>query len=85
MLIVEVEDILIMFMEGGGDDINGMKSCFFDFVVPVLDRRTASLIVFLAKIVRSEWHSTYAVLMSGYSSNNILALCFCLPVHLSAT
>lgn len=85
MLIVEVEDILIMFMEGGGDDINGMESCFFDFVVPVLDRRTASLIVFLAKIVRSEWHSTYAVLMSGYSSNNILALCFCLPVHLSAT
>lgn len=37
MLIVEVEDILIMFMEGGGDDINGMESCFFDFVVPVLE------------------------------------------------
>lgn len=71
MLIVEVEDILIMFMEGGGDDINGRESSFFDFVVPVLDRRTVSLIVFLAKIVRSEWHSTYAVLMSGYSSNNI--------------
>lgn len=60
-----------MFMEGGGDYINGMESSFFDFVVPVLDRRTVSLIVFLAKIVRSEWHSTYAVLMSGYSSNNI--------------
>ena len=64
-----------MFMEGGGDDINGMESSFFDFVVPVLDRRTVSLIVFLAKIVRSEWHRTYAVLMLGYSSNNILALC----------
>lgn len=50
MLIVEVEDILIMFMEGGGDDINGMESCFFDFVVPVLDRRTASLIVFWRKL-----------------------------------
>ena len=33
-----------------------------------MDRRAASLIVFLAKVIRREWHSPYAVLMSGYSS-----------------
>lgn len=49
-----------------------------------MDRRAASLIVFLAKIIRREWHSPYAVWMSGYSSNSISALCFCLSVHLSA-
>ena len=38
----------------------------------------------LAKIIRREWHSPYAVLMSGYSSNSIAALCFCLSVHFSA-
>ncbi len=49
-----------------------------------MDSRAAFLIVFLVKIIRSEWHSPYAVWMSGYSSNNIAALCFCLSVHLSA-
>lgn len=49
-----------------------------------MDRRAASLIVFLEKIIRSEWHNPYAVLMSGYSSKSIAARCFCLPVHFSA-
>ena len=34
-----------------------------------MDRRAASLTVFLAKIIRREWPNPYAVLMSGYSSH----------------
>ena len=49
-----------------------------------IDSLAASLIVFLENIIRSEWHSPYAFFMSGYSSNNIFARCFCLSVHLSA-
>ena len=40
--------------------------------------------VFLENIIRREWHKPYAFLTSGYSSNSIAALCFCLSVHLSA-
>ncbi len=47
-------------------------------------RRAASLIVFLVKIIRSEWHNLYTILISGYSSNNIAALYFCQSVHLPA-
>ena len=48
-----------------------------------MDRRAASLIVFLENIIRRECHSPYAVWMSGYSSNNMAALRFCLSIHLS--
>ena len=44
----------------------------------------ASLMVFLAKIILSEWQSEYAFCKSGYSSKRISDLFFCLSVHLSA-
>ena len=49
-----------------------------------IDKRAASFIVFLEKIMRSEWRNTYAVFMSGYASKSISALCSCLSAHLSA-
>ena len=49
-----------------------------------IDSLAASLIVFLANIILNEWQSEYASCKSGYSSKSILALFFCLSVHLSA-
>ena len=47
-------------------------------------RYAASFMVFFENIIRREWHKPYAFLISGYSSNRMAALCFCLSVHLSA-
>ena len=46
-----------------------------------MDRRAASFIVFFEKIILKEWQSPYAFFISGYSSNNIAARCFCLSVQ----
>ena len=49
-----------------------------------MESLAASLMAFMAKIMRSEWHSPYAFWMSGYCSKRILASSFCRSVHLLA-
>ena len=49
-----------------------------------MESLAASLMAFMAKIMRSEWHSPYAFWMSGYCSKRILARSFCRSVHLLA-
>ena len=48
-----------------------------------IESLAASLIEFFENIIRKEWHSPYACLISGYSSNSIDALSFCRCVQLS--
>ena len=49
-----------------------------------MESLAASLMAFMTKIMRSEWHSPYAFWMSGYCSKRILARSFCRSVHLLA-
>ena len=84
-VIVEVQYLVIMFIEGSCDDVNECSPASSTLLYQrAIDRRAASLIVFLEKIILREWHRPYAVFMSGYSSKSIAARCFCLSVHLSA-
>ena len=62
--------------------------CLGELVASIPSRQiglTPALMDRLLKIILNEWLKAYALLMSGYSLNNISVLIFCDSLHFSET
>ena len=85
-LVIEVQNLIIMFIECCGDNIERMQSCFFHLVIPACHGKPGSIL----DGVLGKYHaqrmaqSIYTVLMSGYSSNRIAARCLWRALQLFA-